>query len=88
MPSSLSTAAAVTRSSSGAVARFGLRHTQFAPGETVLARGAVGRIGIMAAQLAARGGAALDCDGRGGEGAPAGYDVIIDVVAGMDMPLF
>ena len=30
----------------------------------------------------------LDRSGGGGEDAPAGYDVIIDVVAGMDMPSF
>ena len=30
----------------------------------------------------------LDRDGEGGPDAPAGYDVIIDVVAGADMPAF
>lgn len=111
LPSSLSAAAAVTLGSAGAVAHFGLRHAHFAPGETVLVRGAAGGIGIMAVQLAARGGAAavavttssaargerlrrlgathvLDRSGDGGEEAPAGYDVIIDVVAGVDMPSF
>lgn len=111
LPSSLSAAAAVTLGSSGAVAHFGLRHAHFAPGETVLVRGAAGSIGIMAVQLAARGGAAavavttssaergarlrrlgathvLDRSGDGVEEAPAGYDVIIDVVAGEDMPSF
>jgi NADPH:quinone reductase-like Zn-dependent oxidoreductase len=76
-----------------------------------LVRGAAGSIGIMAVQLAARGGAAavavttsssergerlrrlgathvLDRSGDGGKEAPAGYDVIIDVVAGEDMPSF
>lgn len=111
LPSGLSAVAAVTLGSAGAVAHFGLRHARFAPGETVLVRGAAGSIGIMAVQLAARGGAAavavttsssergerlrrlgathvLDRSGRGGKEAPAGYDVIIDVVAGADMPSF
>ncbi|SFY53201.1 zinc-binding dehydrogenase [Streptomyces sp. F-1] len=111
LPGGLSAMAAVTLGSSGAVAHFGLRHARFTPGETVLVRGAAGSIGIMAVQLAARGGAAavavttssaergerlrrlgathvLDRSGDGEDGAPAGYDVIIDVVAGADMPSF
>lgn len=111
LPTGLSAAAAVTLGSSGAVAHFGLRHARFAPGETVLVRGAAGSIGIMAVQLAARGGAAavavttsspergerlrrlgaahvLDRSGDAGAGAPTGYDVIIDIVAGKDMPSF
>jgi NADPH:quinone reductase-like Zn-dependent oxidoreductase len=110
LPSSLSAVDAVTLGSSGVVAHFGLRHAHFAPGETVLVRGAAGSIGIMAVQLAARGAAAvavttssaergerlrrlgathvLDRSGDGGEEAPAGYDVIIDVVAGEEMPSF
>ncbi|MFI8180955.1 zinc-binding dehydrogenase [Actinacidiphila glaucinigra] len=111
LPGSLSAVDAVTLGSAGAVAHFGLRHARFAPGETVLVRGASGSIGIMAVQLAARRGAAavavttssarrgeqlrrlgathvLDRSGGGGEDAPAGYDVIIDVVAGKDMPSF
>jgi NADPH:quinone reductase-like Zn-dependent oxidoreductase len=115
LPANLSAVDAVTLGSSGVVAHFGLRHAHFAPGETVLVRGAAGSIGIMAVQLAARGGAAAvavttssaergerlrrlgathvldrsgDGPGEGGEQAPAGYDVIIDVVAGKDMPSF
>ncbi|SOE19265.1 NADPH:quinone reductase [Streptomyces sp. OK228] len=96
LPVNLSAVDAVTLGSSGVVAHFGLRHAHFAPGETVLVRGAAGSIGIMAVQLAARGeqlrrlGAThvLDRSGDGGEPAPAGYDVIIDVVAGKDMPSF
>ncbi|RPK44330.1 zinc-binding dehydrogenase [Streptomyces sp. ADI93-02] len=111
LPEDLSAVDAVTLGSSGVVAHFGLRHAHFAPGETVLVRGAAGSIGITAVQLAARAGAAavavttssaergeklrrlgatqvLDRSGGGGEGAPAGYDVIIDVVAGKDMPSF
>ncbi|MFF1444610.1 zinc-binding dehydrogenase [Streptomyces sp. NPDC058295] len=111
LPSSLSAVDAVTLGSSGVVAHFGLRHAHFAPGETVLVRGAAGSIGVMTVQLAARSGAAavavttssaergerlrrlgathvLERSGVGGEGAPAGYDVIIDVVAGEDMPSF
>ncbi|MEU2679113.1 zinc-binding dehydrogenase [Streptomyces sp. NPDC007107] len=111
LPEDLSAVDAVTLGSSGVVAHFGLRHAHFAPGETVLVRGAAGSIGITAVQLAARAGAAavavttssaergqrlrrlgathvLDRSGGGGEEAPAGYDVIIDVVAGKDMPSF
>lgn len=57
LPAGLPGADAVTLGSSGAVAHFGLRHARFAPGESVLVRGAAGGIGIMAVQLAARGGA-------------------------------
>ncbi|MFC9326214.1 zinc-binding dehydrogenase [Kitasatospora sp. NPDC057015] len=111
LPGGLSAVDAVTLGSSGVVAHFGLRHARFAPGERVLVRGAAGSIGIMAVQLAARGGAAavavttssvergerlrrlgashvLDRSGDGGEEAPAGYDVVIDVVAGEAMPSF
>ncbi|MEV0089351.1 zinc-dependent alcohol dehydrogenase family protein [Saccharopolyspora sp. NPDC050642] len=111
LPATMSATEAVTLGSSGAVAHFGLRHAHFAPGETVLVRGAAGGIGIMAVQLAARGGASavavttsspergdrlrklgathvLDRAGEGGEHAPAGYDVIIDIVAGAELPSF
>ena len=113
LPGGLSAVNAVTLGSAGVVAHFGLRHARFAPGESVLVRGAAGSIGIMAVQLAARCGAAavavttssaergdrlrrlgathvLDRSGRGdgGQQAPAGFDVIIDVVAGADMPSF
>ncbi|MCX4098185.1 zinc-dependent alcohol dehydrogenase family protein [Nocardia sp. alder85J] len=57
LPPTLSAADAVTYGSSGAVAHFGLRHARFAPGESVLIRGAAGGIGVMAVQLAARAGA-------------------------------
>jgi NADPH:quinone reductase len=111
LPAGLSAADAVTLGSSGAVAHFGLRHARFAPGESVLVRGAAGGIGVMAVQLAARGGASavavttsspergdrlrklgathvLDRAGEGGEDAPAGYDIIIDIIAGPDLPAF
>ncbi|MGA2828334.1 MAG: zinc-dependent alcohol dehydrogenase family protein [Streptosporangiaceae bacterium] len=111
LPAGISAADAVTLGSSGAVAHFGLRQARFAPGESVLVRGAAGGIGIMTVQLAARGGASavavttssaergdrlrklgathvLDRAGQGGEDAPAGYDVIMDIVAGAGMPSF
>jgi len=58
LPPGLTAADAVTLGGSGAVAHFGLRHARFAPGDSVLVRGAAGGIGIMTVQLAARGGAA------------------------------
>ena len=111
LPAGLSAVDAVTLGSSGVVAHFGLGHARFAPGESVLVRGAAGSIGIMTVQLAARGGASavavttslaergdrlrklgathvLDRAGEGGQDAPSGYDVIIDIVAGADMPSF
>ncbi|WNF00815.1 zinc-binding dehydrogenase [Streptomyces luomodiensis] len=111
LPADLSAADAVTLGSSGMVAHFALAHARFAPGESVLVRGAAGSLGIMTVQLAARGGAGavavttssaergarlrelgathvLDRAGAGGEDAPAGYDVIIDIVAGADLPSF
>jgi NADPH2:quinone reductase len=57
LPLGLSAVDAVTLGSSGVVAHFGLAHARFAPGESVLVRGAAGSIGIMTVQLAASGGA-------------------------------
>lgn len=113
LPSGLSAVDAVTLGSSGVVAHFALAHAHFAPGESVLVRGAGGSIGIMTVQLAVRGGASAvavttSSAERGGHlrelGAthvldragdalvpgdtPAGYDVIIDVVAGAGLPSF
>lgn len=108
IPAALPSVDAVTLGSSGVVAHFGLRQARFAPGESVLVRGAAGGIGIMAVQLAARAGAGAiavttSSAGRGdrlrqlgathvldrtGEGAPDTYDVIIDIVAGADLPAF
>lgn len=111
LPATMSAVDAVTLGSSATVAHFGLRHAHFAPGESVLVRGAAGGIGIMTVQLAARGGASavavtassaergdrlrelgathvLDRAGNGGEDGPTGYDVIIDIVAGADLPSF
>lgn len=103
----------MTLGNSGVVAHFSLAHAHFAPGESVLVRGAAGSIGVTTVQLAARGGAGtvavttasaergerlrvlgathvLDRRGEAAAGsdAPAGYDVIIDVVAGADLPSF
>jgi NADPH2:quinone reductase len=109
LPADLSAADAVTLGTSGAVAHFGLRHARFAPGESVLVRGAAGGLGVMTVQLAARGGAsavavttssaergarlrelgATHVLDRAGDGdGPAGYDVVIDVVAGAGLPAF
>ncbi|MGW6117569.1 zinc-binding dehydrogenase [Nocardia sp. NPDC055165] len=111
VPEALSAVDAVTLGSSAMVAHFALRHAQFTRGESVLVRGAAGGIGVVAVQLAARGGAGavavttsspargdrlrdlgathvLDRAGRGAENAPAGYDVIIDIAAGADLPSF
>ncbi len=105
LPPEVSPVDAVTVAGSGVVAHFGLRHARFAPGESVLVRGAAGGIGVMAVQLAARTGTvavttsspergarlrALGATGvldRAGEGA-GGYDVIIDIVAGEELPSF
>lgn len=107
LPETLSAVDAVTLGSSGMVAHFGLRHAHFAPGESVLVRGAAGSIGIMTVQLAVRGDASavavttsspergdrlrdlgatqvLDRAGTTDQG----YDVIIDIVAGPDLPSF
>ncbi|NUP41230.1 MAG: zinc-binding dehydrogenase, partial [Streptomyces sp.] len=111
LPDGLTGAAAVALGGSGVVAHFALDRARFAPGETVLVRGAAGSIGITAVQLAASGGAGavavttssaergallrdlgashvLDRSGEGGPDAPAGFDVVIDVVAGAELPLF
>jgi NADPH:quinone reductase-like Zn-dependent oxidoreductase len=109
LPATMSAVDAVTLGTSGTVAHFGLRHAHFAPGESVLVRGAAGGIGIMTVQLAVHGGAgavavttssakrgdrlrelgATHVLDRAGEGdGPSGYDVIIDIVAGADLPSF
>jgi NADPH:quinone reductase-like Zn-dependent oxidoreductase len=109
LPAQTQAVDAVTLGTSGAVAHFGLRHAHFAPGETVLVRGAAGGIGIMTVQLAARAGAsavavttsspdrgerlrtlgATQVLNRAGDGdSESGFDVIIDIVAGADLPSF
>ncbi|WP_034261042.1 zinc-binding dehydrogenase [Actinospica robiniae] len=59
LPVELSDVAAVTLGGSGVVAHFGLAHARFAPGESVLVRGAAGSIGISTVELAIRGGAGV-----------------------------
>lgn len=55
LPEGLSGADAVTLGSAGIVAHFGLAHARFAPGESVLVRGAGGSLGLTTVQLAAHG---------------------------------
>ncbi|WP_329000335.1 zinc-binding dehydrogenase [Kribbella sp. NBC_00709] len=57
LPHDLSAVDSVTLGSSGVVAHFGLQHARFAPGESVLVRGAAGSIGILTVHLAASAGA-------------------------------
>jgi NADPH:quinone reductase-like Zn-dependent oxidoreductase len=57
LPDGLTGADAVTLGGSGVVAHFALARARFAPGESVLVRGAAGSIGLAAVQLAAEGGA-------------------------------
>lgn len=107
LPDGRSAVDAVTLGSSAAVAHFALRHAHFAPGESVLVRGAAGGLGTLTVQLAARAGASavavttssaergerlralgathvLDRSGTGEDG----FDVVIDIVAGPDLPSF
>lgn len=55
LPEGLTPAQAVTLGGSAVVAHFALERARFAPGESVLVRGAAGSIGIAAVQLAAQG---------------------------------
>ena len=59
LPDGLAAIDAVTLGSAGPVAHFALEHAHVAEGESVLVRGASGRIGIATVELAARGGAEL-----------------------------
>lgn len=57
LPDDLSSIDAVTLGSAAPVAHFALAHARFAPGESVLVRGAAGSIGIATTELAAHAGA-------------------------------
>jgi len=107
LPEGRSAVDAVTLGSSAAVAHFALRHAHFAPGESVLVRGAAGGLGTLTVQLAARAGASAvtvtTSSPERGERLRAlgathvldragtsehGFDVIIDIVAGPNLPAF
>jgi NADPH:quinone reductase-like Zn-dependent oxidoreductase len=93
LPAELSAVDAVTLGSSGVVAHFGLRHARFERGESVLVRGAAA---VAVTTSSADRGERLRALGathvldRAGEAHDAitGYDVIIDVIAGADVPSF
>ena len=57
LPQALTSIDAVTLGSAAPVAHFALQHARFAPGESVLVRGAAGSIGIATVEIAARDGA-------------------------------
>lgn len=57
LPDGLTSVDSVAIGSAAPVAHFALRHAHFAPGESVLVRGAAGSIGIAAVELAAHAGA-------------------------------
>lgn len=57
LPDGLSSIDAVALGSAAPVAHFALAHAHFAPGESVLVRGAAGSIGIATVELAVHGGA-------------------------------
>lgn len=59
LPEDLSSIDAVTLGGSATVAHFALAHAHFAPGESVLVRGAAGSIGIATVEIAARAGAGI-----------------------------
>jgi NADPH:quinone reductase-like Zn-dependent oxidoreductase len=87
LPAGLPAADAVTLGTSGAVAHFGLRHARFAPGESVLVRGAAGGLGIMTVQLAAGGGASAvavttSSDVRGDRLRKLGASCVLDRAGG------
>jgi NADPH:quinone reductase len=111
LPDDLASIDAVTLGSAAPVAYFALAHAHFAPGQSVLVRGAAGSIGIATVEIAAREGAStiavttsssergrrlqglgatqvLDRAGNGDPMVPAAYDVIIDIVGGVDLPAF
>ncbi len=57
LPEELSSIDSVALGTSAPVAHFALAHAHFAPGESVLVRGAAGSIGVATVELAAQGGA-------------------------------
>jgi NADPH2:quinone reductase len=89
LPEELSSIDAVAFGSSAPVAHFALAHAHFAPGESVLVRGAAGSIGIAAVELAARGGASAvavttSSDERGSRLRDLGATHVLDRSGGGD----
>lgn len=83
LPDGLASTDAVALGSAGLVAHFGLAHAGFAAGDAVLVRGAGGSLGIMAVQLAARGGAeavavTTSSEERGARLRDLGASVVLD----------
>jgi NADPH:quinone reductase-like Zn-dependent oxidoreductase len=83
LPTGLSSIDAVALGSAAPVAYFALEHARFAPGNSVLVRGAAGSIGVSAVQLAAAGGASriavtTSSADRGQRLAELGADLVLD----------
>lgn len=88
LPAGLSPVDAVTLGSAAPVAHFALAHARYAPGESLLVRGAAGSIGIMAVQLAGPGTVAVTTSSpeRGKLLRELGATVVLDRAGAGDQP--